>query len=86
LQYAVGIQSSATVWKPGQQPLPAKVKKRMGRPPKLLQRRPDHQPVAVKQLAFALPSSAWKTVSWREGTQRMLRSRLAAVRVRAAHE
>jgi SRSO17 transposase len=50
LQYAVGIQSSATVWKPGQQPLPAKVKKRMGRPPKLLQRRPDHQPVAVKQL------------------------------------
>jgi SRSO17 transposase len=83
LQYAVGIQSSATVWKPGQQPLPAKPKKAMGRPP--LRRHPDHQPVAVKQLAAGLPSSAWKTVRWREGTQRTLRSRFAAVRVRAAH-
>jgi SRSO17 transposase len=32
-----------------------------------------------------LPSKAWKTVTWREGTRHPLRSRFAAVRVRAAH-
>jgi SRSO17 transposase len=36
-------------------------------------------------LAFGLPSSAWKDVAWRQGSQRKLRSRFAAVRVRAAH-
>jgi SRSO17 transposase len=36
-------------------------------------------------VALALPASAWKDVAWREGTQRTLRSRLAALRVRPAH-
>ena len=38
LQYVVGVQSSMTVWEPGKQPLPAKPRGRMGRPPRLLQR------------------------------------------------
>lgn len=85
LQYVVGVQSSMTVWEPGKQPLPAKPRGRMGRPPRLLHRTPDHQPVAVKQLAMALPTGAFKELSWREGTDRKLRSRFAAVRVRPAH-
>jgi len=85
LQYVMGIQSSVTVWAPGQQPLPAKSRKTMGRPPKLLQRDAEHQPVSVKQLALGLPSSAFRSLSWREGTDRSLRSRFAAVRVRVAH-
>ena len=85
LQYAVGIQSSLTVWEPGKQPLAAKPRKAMGRPPKLLQRDADHQPVAVKKLALGLPSSAWESIGWREGSERTLRSRFAAVRVRPAH-
>lgn len=85
LQYVVGVQSSLTVWEPGKQPLPAKPRKSTGRPPKLLQRDPEHQPVSVKQLALALPASAFRSIRWREGTQRPLRSRFAAVRVRAAH-
>jgi SRSO17 transposase len=36
-------------------------------------------------LAFGLPSSAWKTIGWREGSQGAIRSRFAAVRVRPAH-
>ena len=56
LQYVMGIQSSMTVWEPGKQPLPAKPRKKMGRPPRLLQRSADHQPVSVKQLAMRLPS------------------------------
>jgi SRSO17 transposase len=38
----------------------------------------------VKALALALPRPAWKTVTWREGTERGLQSRFAAVRVRPA--
>jgi SRSO17 transposase len=39
----------------------------------------------VKQLATGLPSTAFKEITWREGTDRKLQSRFAAVRVRAAH-
>jgi len=85
LQYAVGVQSSMTVWEPGKQPLPAKSRGKMGRPPRLLQRSTDHQPVSVKQLAMSLPSTAFREVTWREGTDRKLRSRFATVRVRPAH-
>jgi SRSO17 transposase len=85
LQYVVGVQSSMTVWAPGKQPLPAKPRRRMGRPPRLLQRSTGHQPVSVKQLAMSLPSTAFKEITWREGTDRKLQSRFAAVRVRAAH-
>jgi SRSO17 transposase len=85
LQYVVGVQSSLTVWEPGQQPLPAKPRGKTGRPPRLLQRTTDHHPVSVKQLALSLPSRAFQEISWREGTDRKLRSRFAAVRVRPAH-
>jgi SRSO17 transposase len=85
LQYVVGIQSSMTVWEPGKQPLPAKPRGKMGRPPRLLQRTTDHQPVSVKQLAMSLPSAAFKQITWREAGERKLRSRFGAVRVRPAH-
>jgi SRSO17 transposase len=85
LQYVAGVQSSMTVWEPGKQPLPAKPRGKMGRPPRLLQRSTAHQPVSVKQLAMNLPSTAYKHITWREGTDRKLQSRFAAVRVRAAH-
>jgi SRSO17 transposase len=86
LQYAMGVESSTTVWEPGQQPLPAPPRKPgRGASPKRLQRSADHQPVSAKQLALALPASTWKQVGWRQGTQGMLRSRFAAVRVRPAH-
>ena len=57
----------------------------MGRPPRLLQRSSDHHPVPVKQLAMSLPPTAFRQITWREGTERKLQSRFAAVRVRAAH-
>lgn len=84
LEYAVGVQSSVTVWEPGKQPLPAKPRKQTGRPPKLLRRGDNHQPVSTKQLATALPETAWKEITWREGSKK-LGSRFAAVRVRPAH-
>jgi SRSO17 transposase len=85
LPYVLGVQSSMTVWAPAQQPLPAKPRENRGRPPRLLQRTKDHQPVSVKQLAMSLPSRAFQEITWREGTERKLRSRFAAFRVRPAH-
>jgi SRSO17 transposase len=85
LSYVAGIQSGVTVWKPGEQPLPALEEKGTGRPPKLLRRDPKHQPVTVRELALTLPSDAWKTVAWRQGVKKKLASRFAAVRVRCAH-
>ena len=86
LQYMVGVESSTTVWEPGQQPLPAPPRRPgRGAPPKRLQRNPDHQPVSAKQLALDLPPTAWKNIAWRPGSRQTLRSRFAAVRVRPAH-
>src|SRR5665811_2126723 len=82
LQYVVGVQSTMTVWEPGKEPLPAKPRGKMGRPPRLLQRSKQSQPVSVKQLAMRLPSTAFKEVTWRKDAKRKLRSRFAAVRVR----
>jgi SRSO17 transposase len=85
LLYVVGVQSSLSVWKPGEAPLPKRKWKGAGRPTKLLRRTQRHQPVSVRELAISLPCSAWKNVVWREGTRKPLRSRFAALRVRAAH-
>src|SRR6202043_3589189 len=84
LSYIAGILSNTTVWAPGTGPLPAKKWSGRGRPPKLLQRDAEHQPVSVKELAFALPKRAWRTIEWREGTAEGLSSRFARVRVRVA--
>jgi len=85
LTYVMGVQSTASVWEPGKQPLPAKPYSGTGRPPRLLRRDKDHKPVSVKQLALMLPAQQWKTVNWRQGTKHKLRSRFAAVRIRPAH-
>ena len=85
LAYVVGIQGSTTVWGPGEAPLSAKRWKGLGRPPKLLRRDKQHQPISVKQLAESLAASSWENASWREGTKQRLRSRFAALRVRIAH-
>lgn len=86
LTYVLGIQSSATVWRPGEQPRPAPTRQgNTGRPRKLLQRDPNHHPVSVKELALSLPAEAWKKVTWRQGTKQKMQSRFAALRVRPAH-
>lgn len=85
LEYVVGVQKSTTVWRPGEAPRSAKRWKGRGRPPTLLRRDKNHQPLSVKQLAESLAASAWENVSWRQGTKQRLRSRFAALRVRVAH-
>lgn len=72
LIYCVGIQGSTTVWKGERKPSPSEMKKR--------------KPIKVETLAAELPRSAWRTVSWREGSNERLESRFSALRVSVAHE
>ena len=84
LPYVVGIKSSVVAWPPGLEPLPPKRYSGMGRPPVMPRRTQRRQPVSVKDLAHALPVSAFQTIHWRQGTNETLSGRFAAVRVRHA--
>ena len=44
----------------------------------------EHVPVSAKTLARRLPEEAWRIVPWREGSNEILSSRFAAVRIRPA--
>jgi SRSO17 transposase len=85
LTYAVGVKKETTAWPPGQAPRPPKRWKGRGRPSTRVQRTATHTPRSLKQLADALPMTAWRTVTWREGTRGAMRSRFARLRVRPAH-
>ena len=85
LRYAAGIGPNTSVWPAGTGPLPAPSGKGIGRPPKLLRRDEQHQPLAVKALALSLPAQAWQSITWREGSADWLASRFARQRVRPAH-
>jgi len=82
LQYMVGVQSTTAVWEP---PTPAVEPRRPtahGQP-----RPPDSrtQPLALPELAATLPLQAWRTLTWRQGSQAPQRSRFSACRVQPAH-
>jgi SRSO17 transposase len=85
LAYVAGILSTTSVWAPGTAPLPPPAWSGRGRPPSLLRRDAEHQPVSVKALALGLPRRAWRTIRWRQGSADWLSSRFARVRVRPAH-
>jgi SRSO17 transposase len=85
LPYVVGVQSSVRLWAPGVGPLPPREWTGQGRPPTLMRRDAQTKPQSAVQLAKSLPAEAWSDVAWREGVDRTLRSRFAAVRVRPAH-
>ncbi len=85
LRYVVGVQTSTSVWAPGTAPLPAKAHQGVGRKPTRQRYAAGHAPVSVEALALALGPRAWRRVTWREGSNEVLQSRFAAVRVRVAH-
>jgi SRSO17 transposase len=85
LSYAVGILPDTSLWAVGDEPLPRSSKAGHEKPSTRLRRTVERQPVLARELAQGLPRKVWETVSWREGTKGMMRSRFARVRVRAAH-
>ena len=70
LRYVLGVRSPAPAsGRPGRRRCRPRPGRAAGRPPTRLRRSPEHQPVSVKELALGLPASAWRTVTWREGSQ-----------------
>jgi len=72
--YVAGIQPQTLVWAPGAP--------RGGAPKK--GRRDAPNAVPVKDLALVLRPKAWRTIEWREGTNKRLSSRFARIRVHIA--
>ena len=58
LPYVAGIQSTPSVWPPGQAPLPPKRWSGRGQRPCNVQRDDQHKPVSVKELALSLGKKA----------------------------
>jgi SRSO17 transposase len=79
LSYVAGVQSDILVWPSGRRPKPDQV-----RPLNRGRRRTDDL-LSVKEVALALPKTAWRQIKWREGSADWLSSRFARVRVCAAH-
>ena len=87
LQYAVGVREHTRVWhgrhRPAPMPAPSP---RGGRPRTRLVLDERRAPLSVLELAQSLPTRRWRSLTWRAGTNAPLRSRFAALRVRAANE
>jgi SRSO17 transposase len=81
LPYVAGVMGSASFRPADYVPLPPKPYGGQGRRPSRLRQPPGDAPTAARDLASALPATAWRTVTWREG----MRGRFAAIRVRPAH-
>jgi SRSO17 transposase len=86
IAYVAGIQSTTTVWKPGEQPEPEPARKGESRPaPQTVRAGAQHQPISVPALAQSLPAVAWRKVICQQGVKQKLRSRFATLRIRPAH-
>ena len=86
LSYAVQVEANTIVWTedPNQVPLPPPKKK--GRPRKYPPLQALPRPQSLEAVMKALPDSAWRTVTWREGSRGAQRSRFACLQVWAAHD
>jgi SRSO17 transposase len=78
LKYVAGVKTTNTVWVPDTVASPKPANSRRGHK--------ESAPISVEKLALALPKSSWRTIRWRDGTNDVLSSRFARVRVRSAHD
>jgi len=83
LPYALGISSTLTVFR--HHPRLVSPVPRDGGPGRpRSRRRVIDQPMTVREVARQLPASAWRSISWRNGTQPRRRAHFAALRVTPA--
>ena len=88
LPYAVGISSHLTVFATRPRLRQRRTRSRRGPARARRWRMVDapRVPLAVRAVARGLPAAAWRSITWRNGTQPRRRARFAAVRVTPAHE
>jgi SRSO17 transposase len=85
LAYAVGLSSTIKVFR-GAPRLEPPAAQPGGRPRSRPLLAPGVNAVTVAELAAHAPARAWRTVSWRNGTNRAWRARFWACRVTPAHD
>ena len=85
LQYAVAVEPSIKVWTtdPGLTPLAASKPK--GRPREYPALKDLPAAKTLVEVANGLPKTAWRNITWRQGTKGPMRSRFGQVKVWAAH-
>lgn len=86
LQYAVQVEPTTGVWTADPNlPMPALNKNKMGRPRRYPPPAGWAQPQNLKEVAQQLPASAWRRVTWRQGSRGAQCSRFVMLAVWAAH-
>ncbi len=83
--YMVGVPGAVVVWAPGPGPIPPSEQPPARFRPRTRFQTGDQKPVGVFELAKALGRQACRSVTWREGSRGVQRSRFGAIRVRTAH-
>ena len=86
LTYVVGVPRGIVVWPPDTNfRVPPRTPGKLGRPASRAVAEAD-APLSLEALFAAQPRSAWKTVTWREGSRGKQSSRFCALRIRTAHK
>jgi len=86
LQYAVQVEPTTVVWTADPNPpAPVPHKKKVGRPRRYPPSAELAPPQSLKEVAQQLPASAWRRVTWRQGSRGAQRSRFVMLPVWAAH-
>jgi len=85
LCYVVEVEHTLVAWtKPQRRQPPVRRTGEPGRP-RVPKYRRAPVPANLRGIALALPQSAWRKVTWREGTRGKVSSRFARLRVQPAH-
>lgn len=79
LHYVLGVQAGHCVWPPGVEPVPPAQVDGPGRPRTYWTA--DADPVRIEELACSIPFEQYRTVTWREGSRGVQRSKFFALRV-----
>lgn len=77
--YAGGVLPTSTVSQPGEAPMPPPPRLGRGRSARRSCCDATHRSVSAKTLALELAVDAWQTITWRNGSNTPLASRLAPV-------
>ena len=85
LSYAVAVEPTTVVWTQDPNAVPVPPSAPTGRPRRYPPLASTPTPQDLATVARQLPASAWKKVTWREGTRGPQRSRFARLKVWAAH-
>jgi SRSO17 transposase len=83
---AVQVKPTTVAWTAAPNlPVPAPPKKKVGRPRRYPPPEAWARPQSLEEVARQLPASAWRRVTWRQGSRGAQRSRCVMLAVWAAH-